>query len=610
MKFRFDYGHYIDLMENAVTVSHYWDNLPRREMEAGCKTDLFLRVLGTLRYSNEEEIMQYSRYLDEIPIRKFAVQLFTLMEDLRLEEICKKDRPGTARLFEIRRREYEKYFESQRKVNTNRGYSLDELFCMLYLTFFSNSPDLTFPDANELQIQMLEKIKPSLYQIFDARSTNEVGQIARQIVNPIAGYYERDCLNEYFVLPVLHTSLLEDGLTFDDLKRKAQLKNEDQNHHQNRGSEEAKAEKLPTWHAETKEKEQSRSFLQFDVESGTKIQMLGGTPRETEDGDQAMGAVQGKAMASKNQDYNQTEHLNHQDIQDQKKGGQPLYGEANRDAVLIRKHAQTPTPVDIEQYQSLIQDVDLHIRKLSKTIEKLIEHKNTQTRKDLQFGRLSKKWLPLILEEYPRVFYKKNNQSKEIDAVFTLLVDCSASMYDKMDETKKGIALFHEVLKKLRIPHSIVGFWEDANQVKEGYQPNYYHIIKDFQHSIYGKSGAEIMQLEPQEDNRDGFSLRIATEYIERRSEKNKFLLLFSDGEPAAANYDQNGIVDTREAVLAARKKGIQVIGMFLSNQPIAEEEELTMQNIYGREHVLIPSVEELPQLFSPLLKKLLLKSI
>ena len=66
------------------------------------------------------------------------------------------------------------------------------------------------------------------------------------------------------------------------------------------------------------------------------------------------------------------------------------------------------------------------------------------------------------MDNHPRVFYKKSHESKEIDAVFTLLVDCSASMFNKMDETKRGIVLFHEVLKQLRIPHSIVGFWEDA----------------------------------------------------------------------------------------------------------------------------------------------------
>ena len=236
-------------------------------------------------------------------------------------------------------------------------------------------------------------------------------------------------------------------------------------------------------------------------------------------------------------------------------------------------------------------DIEPFKRKLANTIEKTLEHRKNAPRKDLVYGRLSKKLLPIVMEENPRIFYKKNHDSKEIDAVFTLLVDCSASMHNKMDETKRGIILFHEVLKQLRIPHSIIGFWEDANEVKEGYQPNYFHVVHSFSDSVYQNNGAQIMQLQPQEDNRDGFSIRVITEELEKRREKNKFLLVFSDGEPAAAHYDQNGIVDTHVAVSEARKKGIEVIGMFLSDGFIEESEELTMKNIYGKERLMIPSV-------------------
>src|SRR5699024_4919266 len=96
----------------------------------------------------------------------------------------------------------------------------------------------------------------------------------------------------------------------------------------------------------------------------------------------------------------------------------------------------------------------------------------------------------------------------EVDAVFTLLVDCSASMHDKMEETKRGIILFHEVLLRLKIPHSIVGFWEDATEGTTTYQPNYFHHVHDFTDSVYHSNGAAIMQLEPEEDNRDGYSIR------------------------------------------------------------------------------------------------------
>lgn len=46
-----------------------------------------------------------------------------------------------------------------------------------------------------------------------------------------------------------------------------------------------------------------------------------------------------------------------------------------------------------------------------------------------------------------KLFYKKQDLSQSFDATFTLLIDASASIHDKMDETMKGVVLFHETLK-------------------------------------------------------------------------------------------------------------------------------------------------------------------
>src|SRR5699024_8968920 len=132
----------------------------------------------------------------------------------------------------------------------------------------------------------------------------------------------------------------------------------------------------------------------------------------------------------------------------------------------------------------------------------------------------------------------------------------------------------------------IVGFWEDANDATESYHPNYFHRVHSYSDSVYQNAGAKIMQLEPEEDNRDGFSIRFMTKELAARSETNKFLLVFSDGEPAATGYDQNGIVDTNVAVSEARKRGIDVIGMFLADGEIDEYEDATMKNIYGNERL------------------------
>ena len=53
-----------------------------------------------------------------------------------------------------------------------------------------------------------------------------------------------------------------------------------------------------------------------------------------------------------------------------------------------------------------------------------------------------------------------------------MLIDASASMHDKMAETKKGVVLFHETLKALNIKHEILSFSEDAFDSDEHAQPN------------------------------------------------------------------------------------------------------------------------------------------
>lgn len=607
VEFQYAFGSYIDTENNTITASHFWDNYPEKLTDTGLKSDIYLRTLGTLRHTNEQLVKRYKEEIAEFRIKKFSAQLFSLLEDMRIEEICKKERPGTKRIFEVRRNTLYTYFKSQLSTNITRSFALDELFCLIYLELNSPLPNPVFSNVNLQQEESLNGLKSDLFAIYDVRSTQEVINICYRVIYKCIDRYKTDCLNEYFVLPYYH-DLSGNHYSFQELKRVDSLINDDTD-----DVEESEAdileEKFSTWHRENSDNETTQSFLRFELESGTKTSLMGEGVRETEEGDQTLASIQGKSQQSKGNDYSKVESLEKESSKQEGKAGS-TYGEENRNAVLLIKEPVKPGPDDLMEYNDFKMEVETYQKKLSSYIEKTLEYKQISPRKDMQFGRLSKKLVPIACERLPRVFYKKNSTSKEIDAVFSLLVDCSASMHDKMTETKKGITLFHEVLKQLKIPHAISGFWEDANAVKEGYQPNYLHQIKTFENSLQHASGAEILQLEPQEDNRDGFSIRVAQEELERRSEKHKFLLVFSDGEPAAAQYDQNGIIDTHEAVLLARRKGTEVIGLFLANGNIDESDEKTMLNIYGKEHVLVPTVQDLPEQFSPLLKKLILKTI
>ena len=609
LKFEYGFGAGVDLIERKVTASRFWEKLELETQEAGLKSDVYLRAIGTMRYSHIPDMQEYMRDIEETHLPKFAAQLFALFEDIRLEEIVKSERPGTTGIFQTRRTYFQHFFIRQLSANVTRSRELDELFCLIYLLIQSDHPDPDFARASERALEHLEMLKPMLYSVYEARTTKDIKEICERIVFRLDGLYEKDSINEYFIFPVSEVQRYEKNTLFDELTRTDELTNDDVEE-VNKEESEYFDETFSAWHRESKNEDRKQNFLQFELEQGTKSSMLGGGVRETEDADQAMASIQGAAGESKQNDYSKMEALDEQSAKDSKQGSESVYGEENTDAVKIVKEAEEPSPEDEELYREYVATIEMYRRRLANTIRKTIEHKQTNPRKDLLVGRLSNKLLSVVLEDNPRIFYKKDEESTEFDAVFTLLVDCSASMVNKMEETKKGIILFHEVLKQLKIPHSIIGFWEDANEVRPGYLPNYFHLIHSHTDSLYANNGAKILQLEPEEDNRDGFSIRVAAEALEARREKNKFLLVFSDGEPAASGYDQNGIVDTHLAVSEARKKGMDVIGMFLAEGEVGEKEEFTMQNIYGKERIMVPTVAELPEHFTPLLKKLLLKPI
>lgn len=601
------YKSYLDPIQQKIIISHFWDNRPANDKRNGLLSDVFLRTIGSIKYTDFKEIDRYLTFCKSSELPKFAKQLLMLFEDFRLEELCTKERPGTRKSFTERRRIYRKYYQDQLHVNMVKSVPTDALFNALFILLTAQSPLEDIPPIQEKIDLVVPFLRRQIEKVFDAKSTKEIGSLCREIVDVLEDVLDEDMLNTYFHLPELDYERLEEGLTIDDLKRKDKLKNNDELDDVKKGDEDIHEEKFETWHRETSTP--TKSFLQFDLEQGSKTNLMGEGAREGEEGDQALGIAQGSSRKSKNSDYSKLEAM--ELVHTDKEGSaESEFGKENRFAYPVFKKARKPTDSEVIQYEKNKAIIAPYQKKLKQMILKTLEHKKNLPRGDLHFGRLNKKLLRIFTDDNPRLFYKKEQPSHQIDAVFSLLVDCSASMYDKMDQTKLGIALFHEALKSVQVPHDVTGFWEDTNDADSTKQPNYMQTVIDFDSSLKRNYGAEMMQLEPEEDNRDGFSIRLQTKKLLQRTEKQKFLLVFSDGEPAAFDYEQNGIIDTHEAVLKARKHGIEVINVFLSNGEIDEGQQTTIQNIYGKYSILVPNIEQLPDVLFPLLKKLLYKSI
>ncbi|HLQ97038.1 MAG TPA: VWA domain-containing protein [Pseudogracilibacillus sp.] len=605
--FTYQHGALLQLYPKQISASHFWATVDPQLRIAGYKTDVFLRGIGTMQDSDIPALQSYLEHAEQSELPHFAKQMLTLLEDIRLEERIRMNRPGTRADFEKRTKALRNYFQTQLQTNVTQGNALDELFCLVYLQLHAEEPDPRFSIAKTAQKNQLETLKPILFDIYAATTTEEVTRLAERILSVLNERYT-DMEKTYMTFPIKEIGEIKEQTVAEDLKRTDPLTDPNAEE-SDRADQEAFEESLPTWHQEDEHAEQQQNYLQAELESGTKTNITeGGAPRETEEGDEAMGTMQGSSLESSQNDYSATEALDKQASHKKASTERTAFGKANQYAVEIWQEARSATAEEEKLYEQYVDEVDSFRRRLASTIEKVLDYKRNAPTQHLLAGHLSKKLLPLILEDNPRVFYKKSSESKEIDAAVSILVDCSASMHNKMEETKRGIVLFHEVLTQLQVPHSIVGFWEDAIGGSADYQPNYFHVVHRFEESPYANTGSAIMQLEPEEDNRDGFSIRVVTRELLRRQAKNKFLLVFTDGEPAAFNYQEDGIVDTNVAVSEAEKQGIEVIGTFLADGEIDPQADAMMQNIYGRNRLLIPDVSEIPDQFASLLKQLLLK--
>jgi len=599
---------YYHPIEKNIYVSHFWNHRPEKDKMYGMKSDVYLRSIGSYHFTDFQIVQHFLNTIKKFRVENFGRQLFMLLEDIRLEDICINKRPGTKKAFEKRREMYRKYFQTQLTANLERSMFTDALFSGIYVLLTANSPTIRLPNIEKNLDLLIPYIQSNIMRVYEAKNTNEIKQISLNIIEVLEEVIEKDLFNTYFILPEMDLKDNIENLTFDDLKRKPNLSNCDFLEDVKKGDEDLHEEKMPTWHRETSKP--TKSFLQFDLEHGTQTDLIGESVREGEAFDQALALVQGRAQQTNRNDYSNMEADRSEEESEPKNQGSDLFGKENRYAKALNMPIRRITNEDKAQYHSMKKEIIVYQKKLQNIIQKTLEMKKTRPKTDYHYGRLSKKFIRLWTEENPPVFYKKEHPSTEIDAVFTLLVDCSASMFDKMDETKRGIVLFHEALKSVFVPHKIVGFWEDTESAENTYQPNYFQTVIDYSTSIHTTSGPEIMQLEPREDNRDGFAIRNMTKEIIKRQEKQKFLIIFSDGEPAAFGYERNGIVDTHEAVLDARKLGIEVINIFLSNGEIEESQRKTMENIYGNYSLIVSDLNELPDYLFPLLKKLLQKSI
>lgn len=585
---------YYDPQNDTLITSSFWSHRPKHIETTGLKTDVILAAYGyqLMDIGVVNDVIRDNTFTHS----KFYQQLFKLLEDKRVLNEIIKQRPTTEKALSLRTEIRTNYIKSQINVYKTKTTYTDLLFLHLAYSILTEN----FYDIPQIH-SSIDDISLNMYQylpnVFNCASSEDNQFLAQRIMFQIDDILKEDMLNEYYHLPKQVYATME-TMSFEELKRTDASNVDGQS---KESDEEPESEEIETKAADSQSS--GGAYLEMELHEGENSDTVSDNDTDREgDASDDMTEMQTKKGKGSNNTIDNTEG-------DAIGANSPFTLTGINENVGIDWRIPDIQPEYIKAYHDVEQSVSVETKDLIQIIKKAIDREYIDERNNLTKGRLQKNLLNWFIDDQYKLFYKKQDLSQTFDATFTLLIDASASMQDKMEETKKGVVLFHETLKSLNVKHEILAFNEDAFEADDKNQPNIIDEIIHYDKSIYVNDGPRIMALEPQDDNRDGVAIRIGSERLLQRSHKQKFLIVFSDGEPSAYNYSQDGILDTYEAVETARKMGIEVFNVFLSQEPITEDIEQTIHNIYGQYSIFVEGVEHLPSHLSPLLKKLLLKS-
>jgi hypothetical protein len=139
----------------------------------------------------------------------------------------------------------------------------------------------------------------------------------------------------------------------------------------------------------------------------------------------------------------------------------------------------------------------------------------------------------LFTKEKPKIFKQKDQMKVALSSAITLLVDCSGSMAgSKFYTAAAGAIAMGQVLSALRIPYEVLGF-------TELFGINSIYPLKAFsEKAVAGEKMNSRFNGILKSNNGDGEALLFAAERLLQRPERNKVMIVLSDGTPAVSRIE------------------------------------------------------------------------
>jgi nitric oxide reductase activation protein len=585
---------YCDLENQTITMSSFWDTYLPSDQSLGIKSDIYLRTLGNMAYTDWSAVQKFITATWQFP--KLAKNLFTLCEDIRLENMIKNDRKGTEKVFRRRREILGSYCKVQMPSQILRN-AVSNVFLLLAMLDLLGldipvplKTDYTLPAELAPIVNLVTTMRGQMLELVQYEEIErQLGKLARQ-----------DITIDLFTMAVnanLHT---KPDRSFDALTREKKIANLEQNDEETAA---APSEKQETWHRETRHK--SGTGLQMKLEHGTQSRQHAHEARLTTETPNDVSAMHGKSNENE-RDNDLPRTTEDEERLQTEETFVSQNGDESTEIPCVVVHAPPFTENDEETYSHWLTTLSPIQKRFVRVIQRYIAFKQTESSSWKSIGRVGKSLTHLTTEGDPRIFVKREEPSRKKDAAFHILVDCSGSMYDKLEKVKEVVTLCHETFAELLIPHAVSGFWEENIRSIHNKSTMYMLEAIPFQACFQPSIGLNITSLKPQLDNRDGYAIRYAANQLTRRNEQYKFLLMFSDGDPAADGYTSYGISDTQRAVKWSMKRRIPVIHFFVTNGPISNNTMLALNQMYGKNSILIDEPSSMVKRTEAVLRRLL----
>ncbi|MGQ0810447.1 MAG: nitric oxide reductase activation protein NorD [Nitrospiraceae bacterium] len=189
------------------------------------------------------------------------------------------------------------------------------------------------------------------------------------------------------------------------------------------------------------------------------------------------------------------------------------------------------------------------------------------------------------------IYVRREKRERDVAAAF--LIDLSGSTSRQIengrqvvDVEKEGLVLLCEALEAVGDRYAVFGYSGHGRNHVE------FLVIKNFDEPIAGRALQRIGGMMPRHQNRDGAAIRHAVRKLTAQQAKTKMLILISDGKPLDDDYrDEYSLEDTKKALQEARMSGVHPFCITIDHE--ADE---YVRRMYGDVRCLvIDRIETLP---------------